>query len=144
MGREKVASVPVSACRRWSSARLPAPVAGARFRRYRVARARRHVGGAGRRGGSASSRQSAQRVDQRDAHAVQAAGDLLAVLVELTAGMQLGHDALGALDAFVLVDVDQDAPAVVGDRAEPSVFRVTFDAVQWPARASSMALSTTS
>ena len=36
-----------------------------------------------------------QRVDHRHADAVQAAGDLVAVLVELAAGVQLGHDDLG-------------------------------------------------
>ena len=57
-----------------------------------------------------------ERVDHRDADAVQAAGDLVGVLVELTAGVQLGHDDLGRRDAFALVDVGGDAAAVVGDR----------------------------
>jgi hypothetical protein len=56
-----------------------------------------------------------QRVDDGDADAVQAAGDLVGVLVELTAGMQLGHDDLGRGDALLGVDVDGDAAAVVGD-----------------------------
>ena len=59
-----------------------------------------------------------QRVDHRDADAVQAAGDLVGILVEFSAGMQLGHDDLGRRDAFALVDVDRNAAAVVahGDR----------------------------
>jgi hypothetical protein len=48
---------------------------------------------------------------------VQAAGDLVAVLVELPAGVQLGHDDLGRRDAFALVHVHRDAAAVVGDGA---------------------------
>ena len=49
------------------------------------------------------------------ADAVQAAGDLVGILVELTARMELGHDDLGRRDAFALVDVGRDAAAVVGD-----------------------------
>ena len=58
-----------------------------------------------------------QRVDDRDADAVQAAGDLVGVLVEFSAGVQLGHDDLGRRDAFALVDVGRDAAAVVAHRA---------------------------
>ena len=56
-----------------------------------------------------------ERVHHGDADAVQAAGDLVGVLVELTARMQLGHDDLGRRDAFALVDVGRNAAAVVGD-----------------------------
>ena len=56
-----------------------------------------------------------QRVDHRDADAVQAAGDLVAVVVELAAGVQDGqHDFRGRLAA--LVQVDRDASTVVDDR----------------------------
>ena len=50
---------------------------------------------------------------------MQAAGHLVGVLVEFSAGMQLGHDDLGRGNAFALVDVDRNAAAVVahGDRA---------------------------
>ena len=60
-----------------------------------------------------------QRVDHGDADAVQAAGNLVGILVEFSARMQLGHDDLGRRDAFALVDVDRNAAAVVahGDRA---------------------------
>ena len=60
-----------------------------------------------------------QRVDDRDADAVQAAGDLVGVLVEFSAGVQLGHDDLGRRHAFALVNVGRDAAAVVvhGDGA---------------------------
>ncbi len=60
-----------------------------------------------------------QRIDHGDADAVEAAGHLVGILVELTAGMELGHDDLGRRHAFFLVDVDGDAAAVVahGDRA---------------------------
>jgi hypothetical protein len=57
-----------------------------------------------------------ERVHHRHAHAVQAARDLVAVLVELTPGMELGHDDLGGRDALLLVDVHRDAAAVVADR----------------------------
>jgi hypothetical protein len=47
---------------------------------------------------------------------MQAPGDLVAVVVELTAGVQHGHDDLGRRHALFLVDVDRDAAAVVGHR----------------------------
>ncbi len=55
-----------------------------------------------------------ERVHHRDAHAVQAAGDLVGILVELTARVQLGHDDLGRRDALFRVQVGGDAAAVVG------------------------------
>ncbi len=59
-----------------------------------------------------------QRVDHRNADAVQTARDLVGVLVELTAGVELGHDDLGRRHALFLVDVDRNAATVVahGDR----------------------------
>ena len=58
-----------------------------------------------------------ERVDDRDADAVQAAGDLVGVLVEFSARVQLGHDHFGGRHAFFLVDVGRDAAAVVEHRA---------------------------
>ena len=58
-----------------------------------------------------------QRIDHRDADAVQAAGNLVGVLVEFSAGVQLGHDDLGGGHAFALVDVGRDAAAVVAHGA---------------------------
>ena len=56
-------------------------------------------------------------VDHRNAHPVQAAGNLVGVLVEFSPGVELGHDHLGRRNPFALVDVGGDAAAVVGDRA---------------------------
>ena len=58
-----------------------------------------------------------QRVDHGDADAVQAAGHLVGVLVEFSAGVQLGHDDLGRRDAFALVHVGRNAAAVVAHGA---------------------------
>ncbi len=58
-----------------------------------------------------------QRVDHRDADAVQAAGHLVGVLVEFSAGVQLGHDDFGRRHAFLLVDVGRNAAAIVAHRA---------------------------
>ena len=57
-----------------------------------------------------------QRIDHRHADAVQAAGNLVGVVVELTAGMQHGHDDLGCRAALFRVHIDRDSAAVVGDR----------------------------
>ena len=60
-----------------------------------------------------------QCVHDRDADAVQAARDLVGVVVlafaELAAGVQLGHHHLGGGDALLGVDVGRDAAAVVAD-----------------------------
>ena len=47
---------------------------------------------------------------------MQPAGDLVGVLVEFPAGVQLGHDDFGRRDAFALVDVGRNAAAVIVDR----------------------------
>ena len=61
-----------------------------------------------------------KRVDAGNAHAVQAARDLVAVLVELAARMQHAHHDFGRRTlGFVLVvefDADRNTSAVVGDR----------------------------
>jgi hypothetical protein len=82
-----------------------------------------------------------QRVDDRRADAVQAARDLVGVLVELAAGVQAGQHDLGRADALLRVDVDRDAAPVIGDGDEPSPFSTTSQRVAKPACASSTALS---
>src|SRR3954466_12856559 len=68
----------------------------------------------------------AQRVDDRHADAVQAAGDLVAAAVaELAAGVQHGHHDLDGRAALLLHDRDRDAAAVVDDR--DGVVRVDRD-----------------
>ena len=46
---------------------------------------------------------------------MQAAGDLVGILVEFSAGVKLGHDHFGGGDAFRLVNVNGNAAAIVGD-----------------------------
>ena len=58
-----------------------------------------------------------QRIDDRNADAVQAARDLVGVLVEFSARMQLGHDDFGGRHAFFVVDAGRNAAPVVGDGA---------------------------
>ena len=48
---------------------------------------------------------------------MQAARDLVGVLVEFSAGMQLGHDHFRRRHAFFLVDVGGDAAAIVAHGA---------------------------
>ncbi len=62
-----------------------------------------------------------QGVDDRHAHAVQAARHLVGIatvigVVEFAACVKLGHDDLGRGDALFLMDVDGDAAAIVADR----------------------------
>ena len=57
-----------------------------------------------------------QRVDDRDADAVEATGDLVRLVVELPAGVEDGHDDLHGRPVVLLVCVHGDAPSVVGDR----------------------------
>jgi catechol-2,3-dioxygenase len=47
---------------------------------------------------------------------VQTAGDLVGILVELSASMELGHDDLGRRNALFLVDAHGNAASVVADR----------------------------
>ena len=58
-----------------------------------------------------------QCIDHGHADAVQSTGDLVGILVEFSAGMQLRHDHFGGRYAFALVDVDRDAAAVVAHGA---------------------------
>ncbi len=57
-----------------------------------------------------------QGVHHRHAHAVQTAGDLVGVLVEFPARVQLGHDDLGRGDAFALVHIGRNTAPVVAHR----------------------------
>ena len=54
-----------------------------------------------------------QRVDHRDADAVQAAGDLVALAAELAAGVQYGEHDLGGRLVVLRHDADRDAAPVV-------------------------------
>ncbi len=47
------------------------------------------------------------------ADAMQAAGDFVAVGIEFAAGVEFGHDDLSGGDAFLLVDADRNAAAVI-------------------------------
>ena len=57
--------------------------------------------------------QHRERVHHRDADAVETAGDLVDVVVELTARVELGHDHFGGRAVLALVQVDRNAAAVV-------------------------------
>src|SRR3546814_5508674 len=60
-----------------------------------------------------------QRVDDADADAVEAAGHLVGIVVarilELPAGVKLGHDDLGRRNAFLGVDAGRNAAAIILD-----------------------------
>ena len=77
-----------------------------------------------------------QRVDHRHAHAVQAAGHLVAVVVELAAGVQLGHHDFGrrALFLVVFLDVGGNAAAVVETDTELSAWMMTLMSSHQPCK----------
>ena len=54
-----------------------------------------------------------QRIDDRHANAMQTAGDFVGAVIELTAGMQHGHDDLGCRASLFGMDVDGNAATVV-------------------------------
>ena len=70
-----------------------------------------------------------QRIDDRHADAMQAAGDLVGVLLELSARMQLGHDDFGGGDAFAFVDAGGNAAAIVAHGAGAVGIQRHVDAV---------------
>ena len=87
-----------------------------------------------------------QGVDDRHADAVQAARDLVGVVVELAAGVRLGQDDLqralvGRTGGAVPTGMPRPSSTI---EAEPSAWTVTWMCLQWPAIASSIELSTTS
>jgi len=57
-----------------------------------------------------------QRVDDADADAVEAAGDLIGFVVELSAGVEHSHNDLDGGSVVLFVSVDRDAAAVVAHR----------------------------
>ena len=75
---------------------------------------------------------------------MQAAGHGIAAAAEFAARVQDGHDDLHGGLVLRRVHVDRDAAAVV-DHLDPAVgLQNDFDVGQYPARASSTELSTTS
>ena len=60
-----------------------------------------------------------QGVDDREADAVQAAGNFIAAAAELAARVQLGEHQLDRGDPLLVMDARRDAAAVVLDRAGP-------------------------
>ena len=78
----------------------------------------------------------AQRVDHRHADPVEPARHLVGIVVagvlELTPGVELGHDDLGRRHAFLGVDARRDAAAIVLDRDRPVGVELDQDAVAMP------------
>ncbi len=70
-----------------------------------------------------------KRVHDRDADAVQTARDFIGILVELAAGMQLGHDHFGSAATFCLVHVDRNTAAVIFHRYRAVLVDGDIDAV---------------
>jgi hypothetical protein len=67
---------------------------------------------------------------------VQAARDLVRIVVagvlELTAGVELGHDDLGRRHAFLAVDAGRDAAAIILDRDRSVGVQLDDDPVAMP------------
>ena len=73
-----------------------------------------------------------QGVDDGHADAMEAAGNLVGILVELAARVQLGHDDFGGRDAFALVDFNGNAAAVVAHGGGAVGVQGHVDAVAMP------------
>jgi len=74
-----------------------------------------------------------QGIDHRDAHAVEAAGDLVGAGIELAAGVQAGHNHLHRGQVFAGVQVHWNAPAVVLHRDAVVRMNGNLDFVAMPA-----------
>ena len=78
----------------------------------------------------------AERIDDADADAVEAARDLVGVVVagvlELTPGVELGHDDFGSRYAFFGMNPGWNAPAVVLDRDRSVGVQLDEDPVAMP------------
>lgn len=85
-----------------------------------------------------------QRVHAGDADAVQAARNLIGVMVEFAARMQDGQHDFDGRFALAFVDIDRNAAPVVLDRDRIIRMNVTATWLAYPASASSIELSTTS
>ena len=70
-----------------------------------------------------------ERVDDRSADAVQAAGNLVDAAAELAAGVERGEHGLDAGEARLLMTVDGDAAAVVDDADAAVLVDRDLDAV---------------
>ncbi len=70
-----------------------------------------------------------QGIHHRHAHAMQAAGDLVGVLLEFSARMKLGHDHFGGGNTFFLMDAGGDAAAIVAHGAGAVGIEHDIDAV---------------
>ena len=57
-----------------------------------------------------------KRIHHRNAHTVQTAGNLVGVLVEFSARMQLGHDDFGCGNAFGRMDVGRNTASIIRHR----------------------------
>ncbi|MNV26446.1 hypothetical protein D3C71_1175660 [compost metagenome] len=73
--------------------------------------------------------QGRQRIDHAHAHAVQAAGEGVVLVVELAARMQAGQDQFDAGDLLLGVDVHGHATAVIADFAAAVLEQRDFDRV---------------
>lgn len=64
---------------------------------------------------NAQTQPGRQCVNHRNAHTVQTAGNLVGVIIKLTAGVQLGHNNFSRRDAFFFVHPHRNTAAVVPD-----------------------------
>ena len=69
-----------------------------------------------------------ERVDYRRAYAVQAAGIIVVLVIELAAGMQLGVDHLHARDAQLRMDIHRHAASIVLDGGAAVLVQLHTDA----------------
>ena len=73
-----------------------------------------------------------QSIDHRGAHAVEAAGDLIAPAAELAAGVQNGENNFQSTLAGLLLNVYGDAAAVIGDGDDIPLLNANLNVVTEP------------
>ena len=70
-----------------------------------------------------------ERVDDGDADPVQAAGNLIGIVLELSAGVKLGHDDLGRRNAFLGMNIHRNAATVIRHSHRTVAVELNRDAV---------------
>ena len=67
-----------------------------------------------------------QGINHGNAHTVQPAGNLVRIVIELSAGVKLGHNHLSGRNTFFLVNIDRNTAAVITNGCRPVGIKDNF------------------